>query len=64
VHYKPLYEAIGERDNRHRKPVSLGATPAAGPPSAASSRSTPTQLHIREGERTRGEFRDYGRRTS
>jgi hypothetical protein len=24
VHYKPLYEAIGEPDNRHRKTVSLG----------------------------------------
>lgn len=24
VHYKPLYEAIGEPDNRHRKPVSIG----------------------------------------
>lgn len=24
VHAKPLYAAIGERDNRHRKPVTLG----------------------------------------
>jgi hypothetical protein len=24
VHYKPLYEAIGEPNNRHRKPASLG----------------------------------------
>jgi hypothetical protein len=24
IHYKPLYEAIGEPDNRHRKTVSLG----------------------------------------
>jgi hypothetical protein len=24
VHYKPLYAAIGEQDNRHRKPVSPG----------------------------------------
>lgn len=24
VHYKPLYRAIGEPDNRHRRPVALG----------------------------------------
>jgi hypothetical protein len=24
LHYKPLYEAIGEPDNRHRKPATLG----------------------------------------
>ena len=24
VHFKPLYEAIGEPDNRHRRPASLG----------------------------------------
>ena len=24
VHYKPLYEAIGEPNNRHRRPASLG----------------------------------------
>jgi hypothetical protein len=24
LHYKPLYEAIGEADNRHRRPASLG----------------------------------------
>src|SRR6266852_6194992 len=24
VHFKPLYEAIGEADNRHRRPASLG----------------------------------------
>ena len=24
LHYKPLYEAIGEPDNRHRRPASLG----------------------------------------
>jgi integrase len=24
VHYKPLYEAIGEANNRHRRPASLG----------------------------------------
>ena len=24
VHFKPLYEAIGEPDNRHRKPATLG----------------------------------------
>jgi len=47
VQYKPLYEAIGEPNNRHRKPASLGrmverlmlltpfcpiqATPGSGP---------------------------------